>query len=662
MGVREEIIVEENEDAAEKEVVKKVPPDGGWGFVVILAYGLANAIVIPVLQTFGLIFNDKFKEMQLTATDSAMIVNVASAVGMGMGLFNGPLLRIYGYRKVSVASGVFFSIGLILTSWASTFTHFIITYSILTAIGFGMATSGFSLALNSYFVVRRNKAVGIAITITGLGPIFFPQFVTYLLGNYGVQGCVLIIGAFALHIVLAGLLLQPIKWHMVDAKPTTETLPKEIEMQPVSVMKADHFRIDSKRSSISSYHTVEPKTESLPRRTPEKKEEMWELSDDEEMYMEYPYRRISIDHNADIQSIYGFEVIHPMKLTLGSQSCSKTPELPNVRKCATIADLERVRNDMGSPPPSPGPLGAIPKKRWFETGSLDTVNLGSSMKIFDDPRRSHPGSRRGSRITEEVDEEEAKALTNGKTKCQNRAYNRTFSSESYYANLPIRKPLKKRFKRRMRSVAKFFDFDLLRDPIYVNMMLGMSIAVFAELNFSLFTPFILADMNFTTEEIASVMSLLAISDIIFRFLAPFIGDYFKQSSRRMYMYSLVLLIIARSCVPFATTHSIMLGVGVFLGIAKGIRSVYMSLVIPNYVSIDKLGSASGIQMVTNGILLLAIGPLMGVIRDLSGSYVWCIIFINIVTATTLIMWTVEMLYQRYKISHAEEHPEVNEKK
>uniref|UniRef100_A0A7G3APR5 Putative monocarboxylate transporter n=1 Tax=Lutzomyia longipalpis TaxID=7200 RepID=A0A7G3APR5_LUTLO len=609
MGVREEIIVEENEEAPEKEDVKKIPPDGGWGFVVILAYGLANGIVIPVLQSFGLIYNETFQRMEMTATDSAMIVNVASAVGMGMGLFNGPLLRIYGYRKVSVASGVFFSVGLILTSWASTFTHFIITYSILTAIGFGMATSGFSLALNSFFVVRRNKAVGIAITITGLGPIFFPQFVTYLLTNYGVQGSMLIIGAFSFHIVMAGLLLQPIKWHMIDEKPSPDAPVKEIELQPVPIMKPEgnHFRFDSKRSSISSYHTVEAKTDSLPRKMPDKREETWEFSsDDEEMYLEYPYRRISIDHNADIQSIYGFEVIHPMKLNVDRQCSSKTPDVLEAKKCAPFADLERVRCDMGSPPPSPGPLSAVPKKR-------------------------------------------------------------AISSDSYYANLPIRKSFRKRCRRQLLRVAKFFDLDLLQDPIYVNMMLGMSIAIFAELNFSLFTPFILADMNFTTEEIASVMSLLAISDIVFRFLAPFIGDYFHQSSRLMYMYSLVMLIIGRMCVPFATSYSVMLGVGFFLGVGKGVRSVYMSLVIPNYVSIERLASASGIQMVTNGFLLLIIGPLMGIIRDLSGSYAMCIIFINLVTATTLVMWTVEMIYLKYRSGRKypqqqEEHPEVSQKK
>ncbi|XP_059617769.1 uncharacterized protein LOC132262506 [Phlebotomus argentipes] len=641
MGVREQVIVEEAEESVEKEEIKKIPPDGGWGFVVVIAYGLANGIVIPVLQSFGLIYNDQFKAMQLTATDSALIVNVASAVGMGMGLFNGPLLRIYGYRKVSVASGVFFSVGLILTSWASTFTHFIITYSILTAIGFGMATSGFSLALNSYFVARRNKAVGIAITLTGLGPILFPQLVSLLLANYGVQGTVLIIGAVSLHIVLAGLLLQPIEWHMIEGKSThsrpeeKEKIPREIEMQERPRMAAT--------------------SDSLPRKTPEKIEELWEFpSDDEQMYLEYPYRRISIDHNADTQSIYGFEVI-PMKIDC--TLCSRSPGVPPVRKCATFTDLERVRSDMGSPPPSPGPLSAIPKKRWFETGSLDTVNLGSSVKIFDekfhelkDPRRSHPGSRRSSfmKMSGVTEEEEQEGLVNGKGQGTKQPLNRSMSTESYYANLPVRKPAKKVFRQYLRRVVKFFDLDLLKDPIYVNLMLGMSVAIFAELNFSLFTPFILADMDFNTDQIAAVMTLLGIADLVFRFLAPFIGDYFHQSARRMYVYSLVLLIIGRSMVPFAHTYFWMLGVGFFLGVAKGVRSVYMSLVIPSYISIERLASASGIQMVTNGILLLTFGPLMGIIRDVSGSYVHCIIFINLVTATTLIMWAIEMIYLKHR--------------
>lgn len=48
-----------------------------------------------------------------------------------------------------------------------------------------------------------------------------------------------------------------------------------------------------------------------------------------------------------------------------------------------------------------------------------------------------------------------------------------------------------------------------------------------------------------------------------------------------------------------------------LGAAKGIRSIYMSLVIPFYVPIHKLPNASGIQMIVNGMLLLCAGPMLG---------------------------------------------------
>lgn len=191
-------------------------------------------LIVPVLTSFGLIFKDKFKELNMSALDSTLILNLNSALGMTLGLFNGALLKCFGYRKIAVLGGILFSSGLIATSYANSFQHFLITYSIITcempnnllktlrkhfnyvnllAIGMGLCSSSFSLALNTYFKVRRNKAFGIGATITGLGPIFLPQLISFLLRVYGAQGCVLIIGGMAMNIVAAALLLQPVKRH-----------------------------------------------------------------------------------------------------------------------------------------------------------------------------------------------------------------------------------------------------------------------------------------------------------------------------------------------------------------------------------------------------------------------------------------------------------------
>ncbi|KAJ8940399.1 hypothetical protein NQ318_009328 [Aromia moschata] len=74
----------------------------------------------------------------------------------------------------------------------------------------------------------------------------------------------------------------------------------------------------------------------------------------------------------------------------------------------------------------------------------------------------------------------------------------------------------------------------------------------------------------------------------------------------------------------------------------------MSLVIPTYVPLDRLAAASGIQMMVNGICIIIGGPLLGVVRDITGSYSLCIILMNCVTFTTVIMWTTEYVLRRYR--------------
>lgn len=60
-----------------------------------------------------------------------------------------------------------------------------------------------------------------------------------------------------------------------------------------------------------------------------------------------------------------------------------------------------------------------------------------------------------------------------------------------------------------------------------------------------------------------------------------------------------------------STYLEMLIVCSALGVAKGIRSVYMSIVIPSYIPLERLASASAIQLFGNGIVMMCIGPILG---------------------------------------------------
>lgn len=124
--------------------------------------------------------------------------------------------------------------------------------------------------------------------------------------------------------------------------------------------------------------------------------------------------------------------------------------------------------------------------------------------------------------------------------------NKTRDSVYNDLSLPIKK---KSFCRSfIERLVKFFDLDLLKDPIYVNILFGLSVAIFAEINFSLLTAYILAEFGLSTNQIATFLSLLGITDLIFRFLAPYLGRLIGLPARKMYMFCLILLMLSRYCI------------------------------------------------------------------------------------------------------------------
>ncbi|XP_008192898.2 monocarboxylate transporter 6 isoform X2 [Tribolium castaneum] len=192
-----------------------------------------------------------------------------------------------------------------------------------------------------------------------------------------------------------------------------------------------------------------------------------------------------------------------------------------------------------------------------------------------------------------------------------------------------------------------FDLDLLKDPVFVNILIGLSLATFAELNFTLLVPFILQDFGLGTDQIAIFLSTLGIADIIFRFLGPYLGSYFTKPSRVMFSYAVIILIFIRFSLLLTRNFSVLLIIALALGLAKGVRKVYIYLVIPDYVPMEKLPSAVGMETLFNGLCMLIGGPILGVLRDVTGSYAVCIVVMNCVTISTIVLWLIEVFIVKY---------------
>ncbi|CAK9818584.1 Monocarboxylate transporter 14 [Anthophora plagiata] len=582
----------------------KVPPDGKWGWMIVLAYALNGVATISIMQGFLLIFKDTFRIFGFSATEGSIILNTNLAFGMILGLINGPLLRIFGYRKMAVIGSILYSIGVTATAFSRSFPLLLIFYGICASLGTCITLSAFSYALNSYFTSKRSRAMSLAVTLIGLGPIIVPQVTSFLISYYGFQGTILLYGAFSLHSLVGSMLLHPLKWHVKDVKQTKavneESSKNENDEKNVSFQDEESLQ----NSVIDLSNTVRKRRTTVS----------------------------SIDHNAEIGSIYGIDIPYARQMS----------ETLNVSLGEKEVDMYTIVEH--------GETYIQQTKPQFRNAlfeSTDTINLGSSMKIFEEK----PLEKYFDNIMDfEMNNYDLQSMVENDTLLRKNVTStlsdiKTDNNEKYSK--------KKSRIQICNTLIELFDLDLLRDPIYLNLMLGMSIAIFAEINFSQLTPFILMDMKLTTKEIASVMSVVASVDLVFRILAPFIGEWLQQPPKIMYLLSLCLLIISRTSLLFVNGLFSMIFVAIGLGAAKGIRSVYMSLIIPSYVPIQRLPNASGIQMIVNGVIILTGGPILGIIRDNVGNYTPCIITINCVTALTVIIWTLEILITRRRKSQVQ---------
>ncbi|KAL3981924.1 Major Facilitator Superfamily protein [Acanthocheilonema viteae] len=158
------------------------PPDGGYGWIIVLASFFANLIVDGIIYSIGEtlvgIWEQDFKT-------TAMQASIAQSLLTGFYLLAGPLAsglsNVFGYRLVVMAGSIMTFTGFILSSIVSSLPLLYITFGIIGGIGFGLVYLPSILIVNEYFEKRRALAMGIAVCGSGIGTTIFSQLFPFLL-------------------------------------------------------------------------------------------------------------------------------------------------------------------------------------------------------------------------------------------------------------------------------------------------------------------------------------------------------------------------------------------------------------------------------------------------------------------------------------------------
>lgn len=167
---------------------------------------------------------------------------------------------------------------------------------------------------------------------------------------------------------------------------------------------------------------------------------------------------------------------------------------------------------------------------------------------------------------------------------------------------------------------KFFDFSLLKDPIYLVILISNSTNAVSYTNFVILLPAYAISLGFDKNMSSLLLSTVSILDLIGRIGGSALSDVSIMPKHWYFVGGLFISGISLALLPIATTYS-MLSVycGVF-GLASGIYVGITAVIMADMLGTEKLTSSYGISLFVNGIIQLIGPPICGLVFEQIGSY------------------------------------------
>ncbi|KAG9352664.1 hypothetical protein JZ751_021078 [Albula glossodonta] len=194
-----------------KQPVKQVdPPDGGYGWFVLLSTFFVFGLTFGVIKAFGVFYVEIHQYFSTSATGTSWITSIAVAavhVGAPVGA---ALSSWWGHRAVVMLGGALSGIGLIAGSFAQNLVHLYVTVGFLSGFGYALTWTPTVTMLGRYFEQRRPMANGLASAGECVLTFLLTPFFQLLVDSYSWRGAMLILGALELNLCVCGALLQPL--------------------------------------------------------------------------------------------------------------------------------------------------------------------------------------------------------------------------------------------------------------------------------------------------------------------------------------------------------------------------------------------------------------------------------------------------------------------
>ncbi|CAH2083411.1 unnamed protein product [Euphydryas editha] len=564
-----------------------VPPDGRWGWCVLVGATLVNILIPGTIKSFGVLlveFNDVFHS---SASASSGIVALCYFLYSSLGPISSLLSVKWSYRTVTLIGGCFAAFGMIFSSWAFSIGYLYFSFGAMVGTGAGLAFPPTVYIVTSYFVRLRGLANGICMSGSAFGSIILPPVLRYLLETYGYKGAVLILGGIMLNVWAAALLFQPVEEHMVkkykeveddEDGPQDDILFEEEE----PIESYDMTVISEKPNGVPDGLSKENSNRNLSQA---------QLNNSSTQ---------NLRHNVSKRKL---SYTRPMTKNNLSSASIGLDGIPDGRRLGSQETFGRRLSQA---------------KRNLSTSSFAYVSTpfyGSTLSAFDQPN-------------EFASQFSLKSITESVT------------DVAYCCFCCKRKEKKEK--------NKFFDVTLLADPTYLVILISSSTVAISCTNFIILLPSHAQNIGFDKTRGAYLLSAVSALDLVGRIGGSALCDLSFMPKSFYFVGGLLFSGISLIIIPFLESYTAISIMCAFFGLASGVNNSVTTLVMAEILGVDRLMSTYGISLFVNGCLQLVGPPLCGLWYEYDKNFTKMFITFGIIFILGASLWLLMPIINRRK--------------
>ncbi|GFU21503.1 monocarboxylate transporter 14 [Nephila pilipes] len=552
-----------SEEEGDTTITITRPPDGGWGWMVVLGSFMCNVIVDGIIFSYGLFLPELSRDLNESKGTLAWVGSLLAGFYLIAGPIVSGLANTYGTRPVTIIGTVVSSISFAVASFSPSVEYLCLAFGVFGGIGFGFIYLPAVVTVGFYFDRRRAFATGLAVCGSGVGTFIMAPLVQYLLVTFDWRGTMLILAGIVLNCAFFGALFRPLQTPV--PKKIVEDIPKGTKPPVLKRIRELREPHRERWDSAGSLPAIPQASVSLP-----------EISCMGKKIDSNPL--ISSDNNspppsysdvveADEEERYAFLQTPPPPAVRNSISCVPPQQTTKPRRSRYVLRAETTRPFYRQDILYSASLLHLPE---FKKSNNDlSLYAASVTKIPQEPIPEASG-------------------------CLSPAMKDTFR--------------------------QMLDISLLKSPTFLLLGAGgfLTLAGF-------FVPFMFVvdravQQGITLEEATYILPVIGLTNTIGRVFCGWISDRPNLNALTINNGALIIGGLATALSTCVNTISFLLAYGALFGFCIGCFATLRSIVIVELLGLERLTNAFGLLLLFQGIASIIGAPVAGMFYDVTGSY------------------------------------------